>query len=829
MRYLYNKNQWQRIFNRQIMVACIAGFLCMPVFAKETIEQQAQSLLDTMSLRQKIGQMTQAEIRHVSPKDVSEYGLGSILNGGGSFPNNKKTASLEEWRALADKFYKASLKKTRGSAGIPLIWGTDAVHGHNNVIGATLFPHNIGLGAANDEELIRKIGAITAKEVLATGIDWAFAPTVAVVEDNRWGRTYEGYSDRPDIVERYAKAMVLGLQGEGDDFLSNNKLVATAKHFIGDGGTYRGVDQGDNRLEEAELLAIHGRGYTAAIEAGIQTVMASFNSWHGKKLHGHKYLLTDVLKQRMGFKGFVISDWNGNGQVEGCNNARCAQAINAGIDMIMVPEDWKAFINNTIAQVKSGEISESRIDDAVRRILEVKLRAGLFDKGLPSNRLGEQPNQYVAHSYHKGIALESVRKSLVLLKNNKNILPLSPKQHVLVAGDGANDIGKQSGGWTISWQGTDNSNSDFPNGTSIYQGIEHAVVKAGGSVELDAVGAYKQKPDVAIVVFGENPYAEGQGDIESLKYQAGGKTDLAILQKLKSQGIPVVAVFLTGRPLWVNAELNASDAFVVAWLPGSEGSGIADVIFTNENGEINYDFTGKLSFDWPAQELNPENTSLAVANHLFDYGYGLSYNDKVLLANDLNEASIVTKVGSNLTVFSGGNKGLWQSFVGDASNWTMPVEGSYTKSAYGEISVTSVDRLVQEDSRKISWTGKGKRQSQFYWQSPKSVDLMPLKDSDGAVSIVLKVDQAPKGNITYRMDCGYPCAGNMDLSPIFKAVPVGKWFRLSIPLSCFAKSGADLSKVSSPLVLITKKQFAVTINEVSLITNAPPASLLTCE
>ncbi|MCJ8274997.1 MAG: glycoside hydrolase family 3 protein, partial [Psychrosphaera sp.] len=485
-------------------------------------------------------------------------------------------------------------------SAIPTLWGTDAVHGHNNVIGATLFPHNIGLGAANNPKLLEKIATITASEVMVTGIDWVFAPTVAVVRDDRWGRTYEGYSEDPEIVKAYAAAIVTGLQGAGDEFLSERRVIGTVKHFLGDGGTELGDDQGDNLDTEQRLFDIHAQGYVGGLTAGAQTVMASFNSWHGKKNHGNKYLLTDVLKTRMGFDGLVVGDWNGHGQVAGCSNESCPQSINAGMDVLMAPTtSWKPLYYNTIAEVKAGQISQARIDDAVRRILRVKMRAGLFTKPSPANRPLSGKTAMIGSDEHRAVARQAVRESLVLLKNHQQLLPLSPGQHVLLAGDGADNIGKQSGGWTITWQGTGNANSDFPGGTSIYQGVKESVEAAGGTAELNVEGEFKQKPDVAIVVFGEDPYAEGNGDLDNLEYQRGNKKDLALLKKLKAQGIKVVSVFISGRPMWVNAELNASDAFVAAWLPGSEGQGVADVLFTKPNGQMNYDFKGKLSFSWP--------------------------------------------------------------------------------------------------------------------------------------------------------------------------------------------------------------------------------------
>ncbi len=631
------------------------------------LEARIVSLLRSMTLEQKVAQMVQADIRYVTPEDVRKYRIGSILNGGGAFPGNNKHAGVSDWVALADRFYDASMEASPGAPAIPVFWGTDAVHGHNNVFGATLFPHNVGLGAMRDPDLIERIGAVTAREVAATAIDWTFAPTVAVVRDARWGRSFEGYSERPDLVRACAGRMVEGLQGTPGtaSFLDGNHILATAKHFIGDGGTDQGIDRGDNLASEQELLDIHAQGYIAALQSGVQTVMASYNSWRGPKLHGQHYLITEVLKKRLGFDGLVVSDWNGIDEVQGCSADKCAQAVNAGIDLFMVPENWKSFIQNTVAQVRAGDIPESRIDDAVTRILRVKLRAGLFEKGRPSSRPLANNRALIGAPAHRAVAREAVRKSLVLLKNDGDLLPLRRKLHVLVAGDGADNMEKQTGGWSLTWQGTGNTNADFPGATSIFEGIRATVAAAGGTAVLSPDGSYRSRPDVAILVFGENPYSEWHGDLKSLDYRgadgnpppdierpwpevplpgqwvppatatlahdkpsaAGAEDpDLTLMQRLRQSGIPVVAVFLTGRPRGITPELQASTAFVVAWLPGTEGGGIADVLFRNRKGAVNFDFTGKLSYSWPAgggqQGSDPPSGQAAP---LFPYGFGLNY------------------------------------------------------------------------------------------------------------------------------------------------------------------------------------------------------------
>jgi beta-glucosidase len=673
---------------------------------------------------------------------------------------------------------------------------------------------------------MKKIGEITAREVAVTGIDWVFAPTVAVAKDNRWGRTYEAYSSQSPIIKSYAGEIVAGLQGPLAGLSTNeSKVIATAKHFIGDGGTLRGVDQGDTIMSLQELLDEHGQGYYEALDAEVQTVMATFNSWNGVKIHGHKFLLTDVLKNQMGFDGFVVSDWNGIGQVEGCTNNSCAQAINAGVDMVMVPEQWKGFLRNTLKQVKAGEISMARIDDAVERILRVKIRAGLFEKGLPSSREVAGNAGLIGAPAHREVARDAVRKSLVLLKND-DVLPLRAGKHVLVAGDGADNIGKQNGGWTITWQGTENKNSEFPGATSIYDGLAKAIKSIGGSTELSVSGNWSKKPDVAVVVFGEEPYAEGQGDVHTLAYRNGRTEDLELMQKLQSQDIPVVSVFITGRPLWVNAEINSSDAFVVAWLPGTEGGGVADVLVADSDNNPRYDFTGRLSFDWPNKDMNSQNEALPVFDNLLQLGQGLSYGDETILSDSLSEVSAAAPSSEANIIFSGSSQEPWLAYVGDASDWHRQISGTQGSSPQGGLSVVTVDGLVQEDSRKLTWTGG--HESQFYWQAASPADLTDLKSKNGALMMEFKVDQHPMGVVTQRMDCGWPCSGAIDMTEFFKSVPEGQLSRIGISLQCFDKLGVDLSKVTSPMVLVSEELFVLTIRDVRIVPDASQESMISC-
>lgn len=599
-----------------------------PTHASERRAQRAvEGYLQKLTVEEKVGQMIQAEIANATPAEVAEFRLGSVLNGGGSFPGGDKHASVDDWLALADAYHDAAQASVHP---VPILWGTDAVHGHSNVYGATVFPHNIGLGAARDGDLMEAIAVATAREVSATGIDWTFAPTLAVVRDDRWGRTYEGYGEHPDLVVEYAPRVVAGLQGAAGEagFLGPDRVLATAKHFLGEGQTTHGRDQGDVVCSEETLRDVHAGGHRAAIAAGVQTVMAAYNSWHGAKVHGHRYLLTDVLKDALGFDGFVVSDWDGFLQTADDRAEACGRSVNAGVDMLMVGVEWRAAYYDMLQQVVDGAVPMQRIDDAVRRILRVKARAGLFSCARPSERPALAEGTGVGDASHRELARQAVRRSLVLLKND-GVLPLRRDAKVLLAGDGADNIGKQCGGWTLTWQGTGNDNADFPNGVSLFDGFVQATANQGGFVVLSPDGEFAgDRPDVAIVVFGENPYAEGDGDRDHLSYSALDPKPLAILRKLRERGVPTVSVFLTGRPMWVNPELNASDAFVVAWLPGTEGGGVADVLFGGADGGLGEDFHGRLSFSWPRHALHtPLNVGDTDYAPLFPYGYGLRYRD----------------------------------------------------------------------------------------------------------------------------------------------------------------------------------------------------------
>jgi beta-glucosidase len=799
------------------------------------LEAKIKGLLDTMTLAQKVAQMIQPEIKDVTPEDMRRYGFGSYFNGGGSFPNNNKHSKPQDWIDLAEAMYQASIDDSLDGNSIPTMWGTDAVHGHNNVIGATLFPHNIGLGAANNPALIEKIAKATATEVMTTGIDWVFAPTVATVRDDRWGRTYESYSEDPEIVKSYAAAVVHGLQGHVDkDFLGNDRVISTVKHFIGDGGTVAGDDQGDNIATEQDLFDIHAQGYVGGLTAGAQSVMASFNSWHGKKLHGSKYLLTDVLKDKMGFDGFVVGDWNGHGQIAGCTNDNCPQAINAGLDIFMVPTGaWKLLLENTIAQVERGVIPQSRIDDAVTRILRVKFRAGLFDKPSPAKRQFSGRTELIGSEKHRSIARQAVRESLVLLKNDKQLLPLSPKMNILLTGDAANNIGKQSGGWTITWQGTNNENKDFPGGSSIYDGFAAQVKAAGGQIQLSHDGTYEKKPDVAVVVYGEAPYAEGHGDRENLVYQRGSKTDLALLKKLKAQGIPVVSIFISGRAMWVNAEINASDAFVAAWLPGSEGKAIADVLLTDSKGKVQHDVKGKLSFSWPNSPEQLVNRFDENYQPLLPYGYGLNYGETTTLLTDLPESY---ELNENLDiakqVFNGKVQQPWQMRL--IANEQDVAISSSTQAMSG-IQYRTVDKLIQEDAFKLTTDGSSHAGIQFISGNGFHEDLSSEQKNNAALIVTLKRDDFMNGPVILSMSCeslsdsAGSCRGDVDITEALYKTMVKQWVDFSVDLNCFAERGVQFDKIFVPVELRSQGVISLSVSNIYFEANAAKSADVHCD
>ncbi len=799
------------------------------------LEQKLDELLAQMSLEEKVGQIMQPEIRYLTPQDVKDYHVGSVLNGGGSVPNNNRYAKAADWLKMADAYYQASMDDSDGKLAIPLIWGTDAVHGVGNIVGATLFPHNIALGATRNPALIGKIGEVTATEIAVTGLDWDFSPTVAVARDDRWGRTYESYSEEPSLVRDYAAQMVEGLQGEarGSSFLAATKVVATAKHFLADGGTLNGIDRGNCVATEEELYRVHAAGYYAAIEAGVQTVMASFNSWHGEHMHGHKYLLTDVLKDKMGFDGVVVGDWNGHGFVQGASVLDCPQAINAGLDMYMVPDsDWKTLYHNILAQVKSGVIAQARLDDAVRRILRVKLRAGLWDKGLPSSRPLSGRDELLGAPEHRAVARQAVAESLVMLKNSNQLLPLSPKAKILVAGDGADNISKQTGGWSVNWQGTGNTMADFPGATTLWMGIEQAVSAAGGRAELSPDGSYTQKPDVALVIFGEDPYAEMQGDIQHQLLKAGDTRDLEILQKLKAEGIPVVSLFVTGRPMWVNRELNASDAFVVIWQPGTEGAGVADVIFTRADGQVNLPMTGKLGFSWPKRpDQGPLNWGDKDYDPLFAYGFGLAYGETGSLIGLLDEEGLAQEASAALLeLFNRRPLGQYSVLLQGKNNDRTILNGNFAE--VSTLAAFTMDKDVQEDARRLVWNGTGEGLAGL--STANRQVLSDYLEADSALFFEVKLDKLPSDEVFVRIGCGPSCHSDVAITPLLREIVGRGWQTLRVDLECFPEAGTDFglrrlphelfALILEPFCLVTKGELDIAFARVYIEKNCAQAA-----
>lgn len=584
------------------------------------VKERVEDLLGRMTLAEKVGQMTQVEKNSIAPKDITGLFIGSLLSGGGGYPTPN---TPEKWAEMVNDFQERALE-TR--LGIPLIYGVDAVHGHNNVKSAVIFPHNIGLGAARDPDLMERIGRATAEDVSATSIHWSFGPAVSVPQDIRWGRTYEGYSENTDVVSELAVAFVRGLQG--NDLSGPGTILATVKHFVGDGGTTWGtssmyqIDRGVTDVDEATLRAIHLPPYQAAIQAGARSVMASFSSWGGIKMHAQEYLITDVLKGELGFKGFVVSDWQGIDEISSNYYEAMVTAINAGIDMNMVPYDYDRFIETLTKAVNQGDVLMERIDDAVRRILTVKFELGLFERPIADESLLAG----VGSVEHRALAREAVSRSLVLLKNENDVLPIArDTQTLFVAGLAADDIGIQCGGWTIEWQGQP---GNITEGTTILEAIKDTV-SGDTTVQYNRFGKFDRitdsngnavVADVGIAVVGEYPYAEGVGDQADLALSQG---DISVIEKLRERSEKLVVILISGRPMIITPQIHMADALVAAWLPGTEGQGVTDALFGNQP------FTGKLSYTWPRtmDQIPFDFANLPTEGPgapLFPFGYGLA-------------------------------------------------------------------------------------------------------------------------------------------------------------------------------------------------------------
>ena len=739
-------------------------------------EKAIDALLARMTIEQKVGQVVQGDISSVTPADLARYPLGSILAGGNSGPYGDERADAATWARMVNDYRAASMK---AGVGVPILFGVDAVHGHSNVPGATIFPHNIGLGATHDPDLIHRIGQATAAEIAGSGIEWTFAPTLAVPQDLRWGRSYEGYAADPALVKSYATAMVDGLQGKlmPGKPLGPLRVAATAKHFLADGGTKNGKDQGDAQISETELIRTHAQGYPAAIDAGALTVMASFSSWNGVKNHGNATLLTDVLKGRMGFEGLIVGDWNGHGQIPGCTVTDCAAALNAGLDLYMAPDSWKGLFDSLVRDVRAGKVSQARLDDAVRRNLRVKYKLGLMGKTQVERG---DPAQLGAPD-HLAIAREAVAKSLVLLKNEGSVLPIKPGANVLVAGAGADNMAMQAGGWTITWQGTDTTAADFPRGQTIGRAIADAVKAAGGSAQINAAGDAQGTPDVAIIVFGEHPYAEFQGDAENLLFKNGEK-ELALLKAMKARGIPTVAVFLSGRPLFMGPQINAADAFVAAWLPGTQGQGVADVLVAGKDGKSARDFTGRLPFAWPADARSP------VAAPLFPMGYGLDYAHPHAQGPVNEDPKVEQGPAASDSLFLRTGKAV--------DPWRLGIDSS--------VSARAVDVSAQEDARQFVWTGPGA----IAIDGPP-VDMTRQLNGAFALRIDWRIDAAKGAPVTLSLG-----GARLDISDKVAALPVGQPSSLIVPLRCFADAGATFGAVGTPLRLSANAGLSVSIRSI---------------
>ncbi|AOA73848.1 beta-glucosidase [Stenotrophomonas rhizophila] len=790
------------------------------------IESRVRSILAQMTLAQKVGQMTQPEIKQITPEQVRTYYIGSVLNGGGSWPGMDKHASVADWVKLADAYHAASLA-TDARTPVPVIWGTDAVHGHSNVFGATLFPHNIGLGATRDAALIERIGAATGTATRATGIGWVFAPTLAVAHDPRWGRTYESFSSDPSIVREYATAYVKGAQGR---FTGDGNVVATAKHYIGDGATDNGRDQGEATVDKATMINVHGQGYFGALGEGVQTVMASFNSWNDRagsvdygKMHGSQALLTGALKEKMGFDGFVVSDWNGIAQVPGCRNDSCAQAINAGIDMVMVPDDWKAFITNTMAQVESGEIPMARIDDAVTRILRVKLRAGLFEHKPSDSRFAGDANAV----QHRELAREAVRESLVLLKNQDKVLPLKRDARVLVVGKSADSLSDQAGGWSLTWQGTENTNADFPNADSVLGALRAELGTKQVTYSADAKGIDASAFDVVVAVIGETPYAETNGDIlasDTVSHSRAQPQDLAVLKAAAATGKPLVTVYFSGRPMYTNDLLNLSQAFVAAWLPGTEGKGITDVLVAGKDGRPAHDFHGRLSFPWPGVPCPaPIDRPDPKRPDLFKFGYGLSYAKPAQVARLPETNPDHCGEVTTLPIFNRVDSAPFSLHIA-AGGATQPLGNDLNASlrwptATPVADVRTVQINTQQDAREVTWLAP----AQLIARSTSRRNLGALARSNGALQFDVMVQHPPASPVMVTMQCGTGCEGGVDIAPALATLTPGQKRTVTIPLACFASKGIDLGAVEAPFVVSADKPFAAAFTQVRVATKADKA------
>lgn len=827
----------------------------------DEVEAFVDSILKQMTLEEKVGQMIQPDIRDVTPEEAGQYRLGSILNGGGAWVDDNKQASSKDWVALLDRFWE-SLEQAYADRPfrVPYLWGTDAVHGHNNIFRATVFPHNIGLGAANDVDLIYRIARATATEICVTGMDWTFAPTVATPRNLRWGRTYEGYSEDPDLVYRYAPAVVTGLQGDADRLRTDQGVLSNVKHWVGDGGTLQGTDRGRNDYSEELLLNIHAAGYISGLTAGAQIVMASFSTWeneanydhspvkgedYNKKLTGSRYLITDILKTHMGFDGFVISDWNAHAEVSRCSLNDANYAINAGIDVIMATgsSDWREIYRTIVRGVQEGHITQQRVDDAVRRILRTKARAGLWDKPKPSQRSLAGRDDLLGCAEHRNLAREAVRKSLVLLKNQNGLLPLPRQSRVLITGSASNDMQKQTGGWTLTWQGNENDRSDFPGAETLAEAVQAVIGTEQALLDPDPDLATVKDYDVVLMVMGEDPYAEMFGDIkagQSLAYARIKRKytrDLALLKRLKTAGVPVVTVLYSGRPLYVNEELNHSDAFIAAWLPGTEARGMTDLLFRDADGKMPYDFTGRLSYSWPNR---PDSDAVnAIPRHIPDYqcpdfeqhpdgdhkplfalGYGLSFAEPEAHGPGLlplfEEAEGTQPNPTAQVLFGQGAEGDCSLLVSSDVAVTGTPVSSNSPTPLPGLLVRPCDYRLQQDARNLTLTDSSRTLLLSIVNDDGVLDWSTAADAGAQLCITLRFHSAIPKDLSIQMHRIDGLLGERAVAALLEPMAEPDWQQIRLPLQDFQGDCSAFADISVPFCLTTSRPCNFDLGEVSL-------------
>lgn len=810
--------------------------------ADPAVETAIAGVLAQMTVQEKLGQMIQPDLLELTPEDVRDYKIGTALNGAGRWPGNDRRATPKDWAETIGGFWAAAEEAYRDRPfRIPFMWASDAVHGHNNVHGATIFPHNIGLGAARDPELIRRIGAATAAEIVATGVDWTFAPTVTIPRDRRWGRTYEGYSEDPEIVGAYARELVHGLQGRSaGDLRRDGHVLACAKHWLADGGALDGQDRGTAHCTEDVLLNVHAAGFLSAIEAGAQTVMAAYNGWVGsgrteERIHGSEYLLTTVLKGKLGFDGIVIGDWDAHQHVPGCDEGDANNVIKAGLDILMISsrEKWTAVHRNALAAIRSGDISMARINDAVLRILRVKMRAGLWDKPRPQDRPTAGRTDVLGSASHRALAREAVRKSLVLLKNDGAVLPIARTTRVLVTGSAAEAIQKQTGGYTMTWQGDDTDLSDYPCGSTVAMAVAEVV-----GPDRCVVDPYlEQDPtafDLAIVAIGEDPYAEMMGslqpwrNIEYARLKPGYARDRETLRRLRAAGTKVVTVLFSGRPLYVTPELNASDAFVAAWLPGPDAAGITDVLFAGPDGTVAHDFRGRLSVSWPRSRHH--RSANRVPRHipdyalptgevlptgadapLFGYGYGHTMAEGgadlgPLPLDQTPETPIPDVVDTVISMGPGSAEYTLTVTAPDRKARPIPLDAAL-----------KVDYLRTEpaDGDAVSLTFLGTQA--FVYAQGVVRDLRGYVPA-GRLVIAVRVQESPTGPFYLTCHNDHPQQPAVDIASRLAALPVGEWTELHVPLAELAAAGIEFEHVDVPLMWHTEAAARLDLGAVRLMT-----------